>query len=90
MSELHKFWFKFEPIPLPSAINVGCGVTAYDLNDALQMLRDYVFGHNGPPSIVQCIEDVEMREIEQNHAYPNIGDTERRGIWFPQGYYPQL
>jgi hypothetical protein len=89
MRKLRKFWFRFETIPKPTAINLGCGVTAYTRDDAVGLLRDYVFGANGPPPIIECIEDVEMDQIEQEHARPNAGDTEIRGIWFPQGYPPE-
>jgi hypothetical protein len=86
MKSLRKFWFVFERLQQPSAINLGCGVTAYDKDDAIILLRDYIFGNNGPPTILNCIEDVSLDQIEQKHARPNIGDTEVRGIWFPQGY----
>lgn len=88
MSNLRKFWFRFEALPRPTAINLGCGVTADSRDDALQLLREHVFGPNGPPPIVEYIEDVELDQIEQKHARPNIGDPQRRGIWFPQGYPP--
>jgi hypothetical protein len=86
MSRLHKFWFRFETLPKSTAINLGCGVTAYSRDDALILLRKYVFGPNGPPPIIEFIEDVDLDQIEQKHARPSIGDTSRRGIWFPQGY----
>jgi len=85
-SRLHMFWFRFEALPKPTAVNLGCGVTAYSREDALNLLRKHVFGANGPPPIIDCIEDVGLDQIEQKHARPNIGDTSRRGIWFPQGY----
>jgi hypothetical protein len=75
MKSLKRFWFKFEISPKPDAINLGCGVSAYDYEDAILLLRKYVFGANGPPLIEQCIEDVDILTLEAN-----------RGIWFPQGY----
>ena len=86
MSKLRRFWFRFETIPEPTALNLGCGVTAYNRDDALGLLREYVFGQNGPPPIIECIEDVAMDQIEQKHARPNVGNILVRGIWFPQGY----
>ncbi|MGY3234875.1 hypothetical protein ACVMAJ_001765 [Bradyrhizobium sp. USDA 4448] len=86
MKELRRFWFKFERLPMPTALNLGCGVTAHDYDDAIKLLREFVFGPNGPPTIVQLVEDVELSALERNHVQPNLGNTEVRGIWFPQGY----
>ena len=36
------------------------------------------------PQIV--IEDVRPSDLESRHVFPNIGDMEVHGIWFPQGY----
>ena len=88
MKTLRRFWFRFEALPKPTAINLGCGVTAYTLDDAIDLLRDRIFGKIGLPPIIECIEDVEMDQIEQKHARPNVGNTQIRGIWFPQGYPP--
>jgi hypothetical protein len=84
--QVRKYWFRFERRPKPTAINLGCGVTAYDYDDAIGLLRDRIFGANGPPPIVEAIEDVDLSSLEQKHVLPNIGDTATRGIWFPQGY----
>ena len=86
MAHLKKFWFCFEPFPKPSPINLGCGVTAYNYDDAVYLLQDRVFGEHGVPRIVECIENIEQTALDQKHVLPNIGDAAIRGIWFPQGY----
>jgi len=86
MKSLRRYWFKFEKLPRPSAINLGCGVSAYDYEDAIILLRERVFGANGPPHIEQCIEDVDITTLESKHVLPNLGVVDVRGIWFPQGY----
>ena len=86
MQTLRKYWFEFEKLPKPTAINLGCGVTAYDGEDAIRLLQEFVFGPNGPPPIVKRVEDVELSTLDPNHVLPNLGDVNRRGIWFPQGY----
>ena len=83
---LRRFWVRFEQLPRPTAINLGCGVTALSLNDALSIIQERVFGDDPCPSIVECIEDVSLEQIEQKHARPNIGNVLRRGVWFPQGF----
>jgi hypothetical protein len=86
MKSLRKFWFRFEPLPRPTAVNIGCGVTAFDREDAISIIKQLIFGENGPPPILESREDVSLDDIEQNHARPNVGNLEVRGIWFPQGY----
>jgi hypothetical protein len=82
---LRPFWFRFEPMPAPTAINLGCGVTAFSREDALALLQQRVFGANGIPPLVEVIEDVTRAAIDP-HVVPNIGTLEERGVWFPQGY----
>ena len=86
MQTLRRYWFRFERLPRPTAINLGCGVTAHDHDDALSLLRERVFGANGPPPITELIEDVDPLMLESRHVLPNVGAMDVRGIWFPQGY----
>ena len=81
---LRPFWFRFEPIP--TAINLGCGVTAFSREDALAVLQQRVFGANGIPPLVEVIEDITRTALDPKHVVPNIGMLEERGVWFPQGY----
>jgi hypothetical protein len=87
MTNLRKFWFKFERLPAPTAINLGCGVTAHSREDALALLKERVFGNNPVPPIVEVVEDVTEAALERKHVLPNLGNVEERGVWFPQGYY---
>ena len=84
--ELHQFWFKFERLPTATAINLGCGVTAYSREDAVALLRERVFGANGPPPVLEIVDDVTAATLDPKHVLPNIGNLAERGIWFPQGY----
>ena len=81
-----RFWFEFQPPARPSALNLGCGVTALDYADAVALLQAYVFPNEGPLEIVRVVEDVKLDDLEKNHVQPNLGTTYLRGIWFPQGY----
>jgi hypothetical protein len=47
MGKLRQFWFKFEQMPAPTPVNLGCGVTAFSREDALSLLREKIFGENG-------------------------------------------
>jgi hypothetical protein len=83
---MKRYWFKFEKLPKPSAINLGCGVTAHTYDDAIALLRERIFGPNGPPPIEQCVEDIDISTLDSKHVLPNIGPVDVRGIWFPQGH----
>lgn len=86
MRKLRRFWFNFERIGEMTPLNLGCGVTAYDYDDAIALLRERVFTKTAMPKIARCIPDVDVATLDANHVLPNLGSVIERGIWFPQGY----
>ena len=86
MKRLRRFWFTFERIDSLTALNLGCGVTAYDYDDAITLLQERVFTDETIPKITGCIEDIDVSTLDHSHVLPNIGIVIARGIWFPQGY----
>jgi hypothetical protein len=86
MTNLQRYWFKFEKINKPTPLNLGCGVTACDQDDAICLMRAYIFSECGVPTIVETVEGVQASDLEKSHVLPNIGNMDVRGIWFPQGY----
>jgi hypothetical protein len=86
VNDLRPFWFRFESMPTPTAINLGCGVTAFSREDALALLQERVFGANGIPRLVEVIDDITRAALDPKHVVPNLGKLEERGVWFPQGY----
>lgn len=86
MKTLRRFWFTFIDPPQFSPLNLGCGVTAYDHADALEILRVKVFDGKAMPTIDSIAEDVDMQTLDRSHVLPNIGVVIDRGIWFPLGY----
>src|SRR5688572_20844965 len=81
-------WFWFELVPssdLPPGVRLGCGVTAYDLNDARRILRERVFGGNEPPAVT-IVEDVDLPTPAPAHSLQNMLPPSNRGFWFPLGY----
>jgi hypothetical protein len=86
MGLLKRYWFDFVNLNQPTPLNLGCGVTAYDFEDAMRLLRERVFHSAIVPPIGNCIEDVDVSTLDQNHVLPNIGPIDIRGIWFPQGH----
>lgn len=59
----------------------GIGVSAYSVDDAQTLiageesLRDL--------EILETIQNVDFRSLDQGHVIPNMGSPSLRGIWFP-------
>ncbi|HTI70455.1 MAG TPA: hypothetical protein VMF06_10845, partial [Candidatus Limnocylindria bacterium] len=60
MKPLIRFWFTFEYIGTPSPLNLGCGVTAFDYEDATRFLRERVFAGREIPRILHFTKDVNV------------------------------
>ncbi|MDO8388733.1 MAG: hypothetical protein Q7T13_20335 [Polaromonas sp.] len=84
MTFLQRFWFSFEDLPPYSSLRSGCGVTAYDYDDAVEILKEKVFSQALPNLAV--IEGVDIHTLDKNHVLPNMGLVTQRGVWFPLGY----
>jgi hypothetical protein len=83
---LRRFWFKFAPLENPHPLNLGCGVTAMNLEDALRLLDDLVFSREGIVEVVEIVEDVDVSTLDPKHVLPNMRPAIFRGVWFPQCY----
>ena len=86
MSKLSRFWFRFERFSEPTALNFGCGVTAFDRSDAERILKSTVFADQNMPRIEDVVENIEFEMLESRHVAPNIGVMSVRGVWFPLGH----
>ena len=80
---LTRYWFKFVKSPFGN-LNLGCGITAYDLEDAHRFLREKVFPERGAQPIEAVVEDIDISTLEANHVRPNMGNPAVRGVWFPK------
>ena len=86
-ADLHRFWITFENPPEFSALGLGCGITAFNYEDAIHILTSSVFhGKHSLLTISSVLEDVDVRELDKEHVLPNMGIVAVRGVWFPQGY----
>lgn len=83
---LRRYWVKFQHTPAPSALALGVGVSAFGKEDALALIGERVFVEHELPPILEMIEDVDVRTLDEGHVIPNMGVVARRGIWFPLGY----
>jgi hypothetical protein len=80
---LKRFWFSFEKSKQPNNLNLGCGITAYDLPDAQRFLREQVFPSCGELPVKEINEGVDVRTLDEKHVRPNMGNPAVRGVWFP-------
>src|SRR5262245_47046160 len=87
---LIRFWIEFDYGPgpdQPSTWNPGpswVGVTGFDVDDALRIVRAEYFKDGSMPSIRSMAEDVDVSTIDIIKA-TGVGNSPPiwRGIWFP-------
>ncbi len=86
---LIRFWFEFEGGDelFALGLKLGCGITAFSYEDAIYILKKEIFGNESLPIIRNCIENIDIRDLDQGHIVPNIFLTPSfRGVWYPMGY----
>lgn len=88
--ELTRYWFEFEYktySELPIGLAMGCGLTAYNYDDAIHLLQQKVFSGKLVAPIKKLIENVDVSTLEAGHVLLNIGaPPAAMGIWYPIGY----
>jgi hypothetical protein len=80
---LKRFWFDFVKSSTPNILNIGCGITAYNLDDAQNILIERIYSIYGSRDISNIIENIDINTLEENHVRNNMGSTAVRGVWFP-------
>lgn len=84
---LKRYWIVISPLNWNGPKNFG--VTAPSINHArsLAILEMQKLGwtHFTDSEIMQAkfIEDIDIRELDQDHVIPNIGVVSRQGVWYP-------
>jgi hypothetical protein len=82
-AHLHRFWVRLDDPP--ASLSLGMGVTGVDRADAESLLAASTFLAGQPlPAIREVIEDIDVRDVDQSHVAPNMGDPSIRGVWFPR------
>ncbi len=87
--KLKRYWFSFKlniTDPHPLGILLGVGITAFDYQEALGLLRQKVFKSDSLPEIENTIEDVDINKLDLAHLSGNMSNPSIRGVWFPLGY----
>lgn len=87
---LIRYWFTFdfsdyEMTEIPAGTLLGCGITAFDKEDALILLNSLVFNGKEMP-IKTIVENVDITSLDQGHVIPNMNPPIYRGVWFPLGF----
>jgi hypothetical protein len=73
---MQPYWIRIDKCGL------GVGITATSEEDARAL-----FQKAWPKDRIASLAPInDMRDIEQNHVAPNMGNWFMRGIWFPMGY----
>lgn len=72
----------FTPI---GRVRAGVGVTAKDLDDALRIVGERIFGREPLPPVRKVTENVDLSDFAQ-HVLVTMEPPIWSGIWFPRGY----
>jgi len=59
------------------------GVTAYSIDDAYSLLKEFGYDYRTITNLVEVKENITWDELEKNHVTPNMGPIVIRGIWYP-------
>lgn len=73
---LRRFWF-----PVPG--HLGIGVTAYSRTEAETLARAAANQVGWPFDASAVVEDIDVRDLDQNHVIPNMGPVNFHGVWYP-------
>jgi len=57
------------------------GVTAYSLDDAKRLIQEKAFPKEQLPRIIKITENIQFKDLDQNHIVPNMGPITERGVW---------
>ena len=81
MELLAAFWI----VPPSRNGPLGFGVTAYDVDDALGIIRSLGYAEYLPNDIelVKITRGVRYADLAENHVRTNMGPIVVRGMWYP-------
>ena len=60
---------------------MGCGITAFDEEDAFSLIRKVCATPN--VTFANVSADVQIQDLDRQHVLPNVGNHFQRGVWFP-------
>jgi hypothetical protein len=80
---LHRYWFELSQSNDPNILNTGCGITAFSVEDAKNILESEVFKVYGGRNIINIIENIDISDLDDGVVKPNMKQPTIRGVWFP-------
>jgi len=80
---LTRYWFEFVRGEQATALGLGCGIIAFNLEDARKILRRALFPLYGERAVRRVIEGVEVSSLDETRVRPRMGNPTVRGVWFP-------
>jgi len=83
---MKRYWFEFDGIDIPGGVRMGCGVTAFNQDDAINLMNERIFKSIPFPPIRKVVENVDVSTLDKGHVLPNMLPPNIRGIWFPLGF----
>jgi hypothetical protein len=73
---LRRFWF-------PAQGHLGIGVSAMTREEAGLLAERAAKDLGWDVDGTQVVEDVDIRDLDQEHVIPNMGPPSFRGVWYP-------
>ena len=67
---------------LPTVLTVGCGVTGYDEDDCLDLIRAEIFDERPLPEMRSRVPDIDVSTLPEP-LQRHLGSSASRGVWFP-------
>ena len=80
-----RYWIEFDEIAVPYAI-LTYGVSAYNYEDALYLIRKKALKNKDLPEVKKVIENIDVSTLDADHVLINMYPPNWRGIWFPLGF----
>jgi hypothetical protein len=80
---MKRYWITFPHVGRPHPIELGCGVTAWNYDDALLLIRA-AFPDLALGSPQKVVENIDVSTLDAGHVLPNLGNVLKRGIWWPR------
>lgn len=68
----------------------GCGVTARNFDDALELLKTRVFRHRSVPVIESIVTAVDISTLDADLVLSQMWAPVWRGVWFPLGFQDNM
>jgi len=89
--KLIRYWFRFDVKFGDSydslGLLLGCGVTAFGYEDAIELMKENIFKEKEMPPIKEFVENVDISTLDLKHIAPAMGVPIYRGIWYPGLYF---